>query len=142
MKTTLTQYKNTHQDYIWKTYVNAMKPHIEKIWGWDLIWQKDDFAKTLDKYTTAIILLDKKQIGYAQYIQESEYLYINMIILQSDYQSQGIGAKLLKVIGSIESDLPIKLKCFRVNDAAYNFYLNNGFEVIKTDNEFFTLTNA
>ncbi len=30
---------------IWQIYENALQAHIEKIWGWDYAWQKQDFEQ-------------------------------------------------------------------------------------------------
>ena len=141
MKIELVSYDSTDHAFIWQTYIKAMKSHVEKIWCWDLDWQQADFAKSLKEYTTDIIELDKKQIGYVQYIRHQKHIYINMIILQPIYQSKGIGSQLLDIIGMVDTNLSIELKCFKVNNRAYNFYLYNGFKVIKTDNEFYTLSN-
>ena len=46
----LQQYNNVDKQYVWEAYVRAMKPHIEKMWGWDNAWQKDTFEKSLIEY--------------------------------------------------------------------------------------------
>ncbi len=134
--------------YLWKTYITALKQHIETIWGWDEKWQKSDFLKSLSDYQTSIVVCEGVAIGYVQFkliqfkaiqfepIQfksNSEDLYINMIILEAGYQSKGIGAKLLASIQTEQARNTINLKCFKVNTAAYRFYLRNGFEVISED---------
>jgi len=139
MKINLTPYRSKYRDFIWQTYVDSMQCYIEIIWGWDLSWQVDDFEKSLDKYTTKVIVIGNNEIGYVQYKKEPEHLYINMIILQKVYQCKGLGPIIIEKISNIDSSLPLKLKCFRVNDRAYGFYLENGFKVTKTDKEFYTL---
>ena len=133
-------FKKSNETYIWKVYTKAMKPHIENIWGWDLEWQKNNFKNALAEFKTEIIEFENKKIGYVQYLISSKSLYINMLILEPHFQSQGIGARIINKIISVNPELPIELRCFRVNNEALNFYLNNGFEIVNQDNEFYTLT--
>jgi len=136
----LKPYKKDYKRYIFKVYTNAMKPHIESIWGWNLEWQKNNFKNALAEFKTEIIEFENKKIGYVQFLSSSKNLYINMLILEPSFQSQGIGTRIINKIISVNPELPIELRCFRINKKALNFYLNNGFEIVKQDNEFYTLT--
>ena len=44
------KYQDNDKAYLWATYVHAMKPHIEKILGWESKWQINDFEQNLFKY--------------------------------------------------------------------------------------------
>ncbi|MCF6318779.1 MAG: GNAT family N-acetyltransferase [Proteobacteria bacterium] len=128
--------------YLWKTYITALQQHIETIWGWDEKWQKSDFLKSLADYQTSILVCEGISIGYIQFKLNNEDLYINMIILQAGHQNKGIGAKLLASIQTEQARNTIKLKCFKVNKAAYRFYLRNGFEVISEDEYSYLLSRT
>ena len=128
--------------YIWQTYKNAMQTHIEKIWGWELAWQKQDFEKNLIKYTTGLIKQKDKTIGYIQYTVEGKYAYINMLILEPTQQSQGLGAEVLnQLLAQYKLDT-LSLRCFKVNTRAFDFYLSEGFAVIEEDGNFYLLTKS
>ena len=128
--------------YIWQTYKNAMQTHIEKIWGWELAWQKQDFEKNLIKYTTGLIKQQGKTIGYIQYKVENKYAYINMLILEPTRQSQGLGGEVLNHLVSHYKLNKISLRCFKVNTRAFDFYLSEGFCVIEEDENFYLLTKS
>lgn len=125
--------------YLWKVYTVSMKPHIEQIWGWDDKWQKSDFSKNLMKYDTLIIRIEENPVGYVQYKSNNEGIYINMLILEADYQNKGIGPKLLSILHS-KYQQTIVLKCFKINHKAYQFYLNNGFRLFDEDENFYLLS--
>ena len=48
-----------------------------------------------------MIEFENKKIGYVQYLISSKSLYINMLILEPHFQSQGIGARIINKIISI-----------------------------------------
>ena len=124
---------------IWHIYENAMQAHIEKIWGWDYAWQKQDFEKNIAQYTTSFILNGDKIIGYLQYKVKKKRVYINMLILEPLQQSQGIGGKVLNHLISEYKLDTVSLRCFKVNDRAFKFYLRLGFAVIAEDDNFYLL---
>lgn len=132
-------YKASAKNYIWQTYVCSMKHHIENIWSWDEGWQQKDFKKNLKKYHILLIHYKDKPIGYVQFTNNSENTYINMLILESEYQSKGIGVKVLESIQKSNNNLPLELKCFKANQAAYQFYINNEFKVLTSDDCFISL---
>jgi hypothetical protein len=43
---------------IWRLYENAMKHHIEAIWGWDAAWQIADFEKAFAASSTYVVEVD------------------------------------------------------------------------------------
>ncbi|MFK8012810.1 MAG: GNAT family N-acetyltransferase [Marinicellaceae bacterium] len=142
MLISLKQYKKDYKIYIWKIYIKAMKHHIDNIWGWNLEWQKKDFKKALVRFKTEIIILNNSKVDYVQYLELNKSIYINMIIIEPDYQSRGIGPRIIGKISSINPHLPIELRCFIVNAEALNFYLKNGFKIKNKENEFYILRKA
>ena len=139
------EYDNNDKAFIWKTYVNAMKPHIEKIWGWDQSWQENDFNLGLKQCKTEVIFVDGCVAGYLQTEQKGNALFIRMLILIPEYQSKGIGTKILDMLQPLTSGNLLKLNCFKINKNAYRFYKKSGFDEIKTDENYIYLqrhTNA
>jgi len=133
------KFTNDHKEYIWLTYVEAMKPHIEKIWGWNDAWQEDNFLTSLDTYSTYTLVSDQQKIGYIQFRHDPDLTFLSMIVLEKEYRSKGYGPIIINKIQALQPKLPLKLRCFKVNEAAYTFYLSNGFDIVSSDNEFHTL---
>lgn len=132
-------YEEANRNYIFESYAFAMKSYIQKIWGWDQAWQEINFAQSLEKYLTFTLYVENRRVGYIQYQHTSEFTFLSMIVLDQKYQSKGYGVEVLRKIQATKPELPIKLRCFRVNESAYNFYIKNGFREITSDNEFKTL---
>ena len=142
MKIELTPINGKDESYIWNVYEEAMRAHIEKVWGWNGEWQRKNFKTQIEKCSTFLILYSGKRIGYIQLAQEKEYTFITMIALDPDYRSRNIGPIVIKEIEKQRQGIPIKLLCLKVNDSAYRFYLRNGFKVKNQDDIFYTLVLA
>ncbi len=127
------------KEYLWNTYIQSMRPHIEKMWGWEIDWQKADFEKNLAKYTTALITRRGETIGYIQYNIAKRHVYINMLILEPAQQSQGVGGMVLNHLFKEYKLDTLSLRCFKVNTRAFDFYLRQGFAVIEEDDNFYLL---
>jgi len=133
------EFDNDYREYVWLTYVTAMKPHIEKIWGWEDNWQKENYSNSLEIYSTYILVLEEQKLGYIQFKRDKDFIFLSMIVLEEKYQSIGYGPTVIDKIQALNPHLPLKLRCFKVNENAYNFYLKNGFSLVSSDNEFHTL---
>lgn len=127
------------QSYIWSLFESAMRHHIEKVWGWDEKWQRDNFEHQMQKCLTFMILYSGNTVGYVQIENEDVCTYIAMIVLDKKHRSQNIGPKVIEKISQLRPGFPIKLKCLIVNDAAYRFYRKNGFRLVGQDGVFSTL---
>ena len=132
-------YQEANKSYLWHTYVEAMKPHIEKMWGWDTAWQENNFEQSLIEYDTSILKNSSERIGYLQVKYNSENTFISMIILEPNHRSEGLGSKILKKLQSVHPEKPLTLRCFQVNQSAYDFYIRSGFEVLNTDDYFISM---
>jgi N-acetylglutamate synthase-like GNAT family acetyltransferase len=139
MKIRFAPYCETDKDYLWNTYKQAMKPHIEKIWGWETKWQENDFEQNLFKYQTQILKFKNSKVGYIQLEKKSDNLFINMLILEPSWLSKGFGKSILEQLMSSNPEKKIRLRCFKVNQSAYNFYQREGFVTIDSNDEFFEL---
>ncbi len=139
MKIELKNFELADKSYMWKTYVEAMKQHIEEMWGWDEAWQENNFNNELTQSNTQIIFAGGERVGYLQTEPESCGIFIRMIILEPKCQSKGVGAKILNMLQPSSAGQLLKLNCFEVNKEAFRFYQKNGFTVTKTDEKFISM---
>ncbi len=139
MDITFQPYQKNDKTYLWMTYEQAMKTHIEEMWGWDMTWQKNDFENSLMEYQTFILSTPIDRIGYLQLKYNLENTFISMIILEPQYQSRGFGPRILEMVQSVQPEKPLTLRCFQANKLAYTFYIRCGFEVLGTDDYFISM---
>ncbi|QFY44099.1 GNAT family N-acetyltransferase [Candidatus Methylospira mobilis] len=128
---------------IYSLYQEAMKHHIEIIWGWDESWQQNDFEKSFDSATNFIIETNDKFSGYFQLERAVGFDYLRMLIVTPSLRSRGIGRQLLVQIikESYQSKKKLRLRVFKINTKALRFYTNNGLSVIEEDEAFYLMEN-
>jgi ribosomal protein S18 acetylase RimI-like enzyme len=124
---------------IWNMFVPAMRPHIEKIWGWEDNWQTNEFNSRFFELNTSFIVSDGNKLGYVQYSLNEADTYLNMVILSPNFQRQSLGNYVLNEIQGLQQGKPLRLRCFHVNERALNFYKENGFSVIESEENFVLL---
>ncbi|TCS34663.1 GNAT family N-acetyltransferase [Reinekea marinisedimentorum] len=124
---------------IWDLFVPEMKPHVDRIWGWEDGWQINEFNRRYFKLNTSFIVFSNQKLGYVQYSLNEGDTYLNMVILGPAQQGKGLGKKVLRLIQNLQPDKPLKLRCFHVNVRALRFYEVNGFHIIESDDNFVLL---
>ncbi|NHZ40643.1 GNAT family N-acetyltransferase [Massilia aquatica] len=143
MKITTRLACTTDKDTIWTLYESALRAHIESIWGWDRVWQRDDFNKAFAASASYIVELDTQLCGYIQLDIDDTDVHLRMLVLTPTVRSMGIGAAVLQKILACthQSGRPLHLRVFRVNGAAKRFYEREGWVVEAADDAFFTMTH-
>jgi ribosomal protein S18 acetylase RimI-like enzyme len=126
---------------VWRLYEEALRQHIETIWGWDPAWQQDYFDKAFVRLSTRVVEVDGCFAGYVQVDTGSQEDYLSMLILHPGARSQGLGARLLS---AIQSDSPregrgLYLRVFRTNAAARRFYEREGWAVVADEGDFLVM---
>lgn len=106
---------------------------VQKIWGWDEEYQIKDFESDFILENFIIIIVEGKDIGFIQIVEEPPNINIAEIHIIPNYQGYGIGSS---IISSIIEQASNKMKtvtigCFIDNFRAKNLYKRLGFEVIK-----------
>ena len=126
---------------VWRLYEEALRHHIETIWGWDPAWQQDYFDKAFMRLSTRVIEVDGCFAGYVQVETGSEEDYLSMLILHPDARGQGLGARLLSAIrsDSRREGRGLYLRVFRTNAAARRFYEREGWAVVGDEGDFLVM---
>mgnify|MGYP006267770781 CR=1 FL=1 len=115
---------------------SVFRSHIEKLWGWDEDWQRENFASECATSETSVIEVDGHIAGYIQLLEQESLIYIQNIAISPTFQGKGIGTLLLKNLQSSAAvkKITICLGVFQTNRSAQRLYEQLGFHTIgKTD---------
>ncbi len=123
----------------WESYCQAMRSHIEAIWGWDEAWQKSDFESRWKDCENILVFEATNPVGYIQTKILADEYYIMMFIIFPEYRSKGIGHELLTRLEASTKHAFIGLRVFRTNSKALSFYTSYGFEVFSNESDFYYL---
>ncbi|WP_225034952.1 GNAT family N-acetyltransferase [Winogradskyella sp. SM1960] len=88
----------------------------------------EEWKKRIDKYYFIIAEIESNMVGFA-YLKNGNYL--DGLFVHKDYQRQGIGSKLLRIIESQVMMTDFEILKSDVSKTALPFFDNNYFEVIK-----------
>jgi ribosomal protein S18 acetylase RimI-like enzyme len=114
-----------------------MKPFIEGIWGWDIAWQLEDFERRLQERITLVLESDGELAGYLQLLPQDDHLYLQMLQIHPEFQAKGLGRMALDSLSEKFNGQPIKLRCFKNNTAALEFYAKCHFTQVAEEDNFF-----
>jgi GNAT superfamily N-acetyltransferase len=118
-------------DFLWRLHCAAMRPYVEKTWGWDKQWQAEYFHNHFDPTTRQIIEGDGGPIGCILVERREDRIFLAAIEIAPDYQGRDIGTELIQSLCS-ESDgrgVPVELQVLKVNPARC-LYERLGFAVV------------
>ena len=125
---------------IYHLKAQSVRPYVEKIWGWDEVYQQQDFARDFQ----AIERFQVIEVGgnFAGFLQASfldPYYEIQELHLLPAYRGKGIGSQILRQLQETctAQGQTIRIGCFRENQRAKALYEKLGFvETSETDTHF------
>lgn len=118
------------RDLIFALKAEAVRPYVERIWGWDEDYQKKDFDvefSHIEQFN--VIEIDGGFAGFVQYFFEYPYFEVVELHLLPEYRGQGIGSDILRYLQKvcIAQDRKIRIGCFKENHRAKALYRKLGF---------------
>ncbi|WP_273808377.1 MULTISPECIES: GNAT family N-acetyltransferase [unclassified Pseudomonas] len=117
------------QPALFDIHRSVFRCHIEKLWGWNEAWQRQNFSSECENADTSVVEEDGVIAGYTQVLDEDDQVYIQNIALSEAFQGRGIGTELLRQLQSHASarKVPLMLSVFRTNPSARRLYERLGF---------------
>lgn len=115
---------------IYELKAESVRPYVEKIWGWDENYQRNDFDgdfSHIEQFN--VIEIDGSFAGFVQYHFEYPYFEVVEIHLHPEYRGKGIGSDILRYLQRvcIAQDRKIRIGCFKENHRAKMLYKKLGF---------------
>ena len=121
-------------EWMFDLFKRTMQHHVESAWGWDEQLQKESFKTSLPIKQFQLLCIDGEAVGGYHISDNKDHLLLNMILLEPDYQRQGLGGEMLTRIKSQAKQLnkAVQLSVLKTNPAV-DFHLKAGFEEVKSD---------
>lgn len=117
-------------DLIYALKAGSVRPYVEKIWGWDDHYQRNDFDRDFAAIQQFhVIEVDGRFVGFVQYYAEGLYFEVVEIHLLPEYRGSGIGSDILLNLQKvcIAQNRKIRIGCFKENHRAKALYQKLGF---------------
>lgn len=126
------------KSWLYDLYCETMKPYIEATWGWNESFQLRGFEGHLSPPVWQIISDGQHDLGGFVLKEETDHLWLEMIIIAPAYQQRGIGRAIINLIKkrAIDKQRPIRLSIIKANPVV-PFYQKLGFKQYDEDTAFY-----
>jgi ribosomal protein S18 acetylase RimI-like enzyme len=127
---------------LYALYCLLLREYIEPVFGWDEEFQRQRFEREYPSHKTFLVPCGMMIAGFVVLKCESEEIHLSLLLLRPEFQSLGIGARVMELVLAQAKFLsvPVTLSCFRENDQALKFYARHGFRITYEDAHFSLLT--
>src|SRR5688572_14907343 len=84
--------------FLYSLYCGTMRDLIDKTWGWDEAWQRDDFERRFNEQVVSIVESDARVVGCLWVESRPDLVYISMILVAPEFQGRGIGTAVMRAV--------------------------------------------
>jgi ribosomal protein S18 acetylase RimI-like enzyme len=140
MKVTLRPALPADYSFALSLYVQAIKPLASAWMEWVDYEQEAHFASLWRPADTRIITLGgQENIGWVEFRQAGDEIFLKQLYISPAYQRQGIGSQVMRLLevscGTVKSMALFVLK----NNPAFRFYRRHGFDVVRETHTTFVM---
>jgi ribosomal protein S18 acetylase RimI-like enzyme len=122
--------------FLYALYCRTMRPLVEQAWGWDDLWQQDDFDRRFRSCTVSVIEVGGEAIGGLMLDHRTAHV-IRVIELQivPERQNCGIGSAVMQSVlkAAHEGQATVTLSVAQANTWARRLYERLGFRAVGQD---------
>ena len=87
--------KKDHE-FLYDLHLRTLKPHVEKIWGWDEADQRERFEMGFDRSEVNVVVVDGRDVGVLSLMYPGDALYLLTIGIDPASQGRGLGTAILR----------------------------------------------
>jgi ribosomal protein S18 acetylase RimI-like enzyme len=127
--------------FLYTLHCQTMRGMIEQTWGWDEVWQRQDFNRRFREYTASIIERAGRAAGALLLESKPDSIYIHEVQVSPGHQGRGIGGAVVQWVieQAANRGVSVTLSVLEVNPRARQLYERLGFQVTAFDAPFFRM---
>lgn len=126
------------RSFLYALHCATMREVIDRTWGWDEAWQRNDFETRFKRCSVSIIEADGRTAGGLWLESRPDSLCIVDLQVLPELQCRGIGTAVVQGVmaQAAARGVPVALVVLQVNPRAQRLYERLGFKVTETGNPF------
>ncbi len=127
-------------DWLYDLYCRTLRPSIELAWGWDDLFQRQQFQQYLLPEHFKILTLAEQKIGAWLVFDQGDHYWLELILVEPRYQRQGLGSRLIRdlLARARRNRKSVRLSVNKTNPVR-PFYERLGFKRCEEDKHLITL---
>jgi len=105
--------------FLWELHVLTMRDYVEQTWGWEGLWQEENFRRSFDFSVMEILQVDGQAVGAISVEDKEDRLYLRNIEIHPAWQNRGVGTVLVAEFIELAraKGIPARLQVLKVNPA-------------------------
>jgi ribosomal protein S18 acetylase RimI-like enzyme len=122
-------------EFLYNLHALALRPYVERLWGWEESWQREYFERKFDPQKRKVIQVEGQDAGVLVIQQSNRQTYIELIELLPEFQGHGVGTAIISDICSQakrRSEV-VMLHVLKSNIPARRLYERLGFEIVQEE---------
>lgn len=128
---TLRPARSADYPFAFHLYVQTIKPLATAWMGWVDDEQEAQFASLWRLEDTRIITLNGAEIGWVEFRQTGDELFLKQLYITPKHQRQGIGSQIIRLLNEQARTAKSMALFMLKNNPAYGFYMRHGFKVVR-----------
>jgi ribosomal protein S18 acetylase RimI-like enzyme len=112
-------------------YIEAIRPLASAWIEWVEADQKAQFASLWRPNDTRIIVLDGEEIGWVEFRQTKDEVFLKQLYTTPKHQRQGIGSQIIRLLNEQATTTKSMALFVLKNNPAFRFYKRHGFEIVR-----------
>ena len=126
-------------DFALKLYVEAIRPLASAWIEWVDADQEAQFASLWRPNDTRIIVLDGEEIGWVEFRQTKDEVFLKQLYTTPKHQRQGIGSQIIRLLNEQARTAKSMALFVLKNNPASQFYEQHGFKVVHETHSTFVM---
>lgn len=125
------------EDLLYGLHRDAMRAHIEALWGWNEEWQRAHFAAHYAPARNAIVVrcgTTTQSVGRVSLTRHWRKIFLRDIELAADARNRGLGSAIVAAVVHVARAEGCRVELLVLHrNPAQRLYARHGFKVIADD---------
>ncbi|MGI2658507.1 GNAT family N-acetyltransferase [Vibrio cholerae] len=130
-------------DSLFSVVKQGIYSHVDAVFGWDDDFQRKRLKRDYDPSWFYWVQQGGQRIGMLCFKPYDNVIHVHLLVVFPEFQNQKLGEKIMSYVHKLadaEGRNRVTLSSFIRNEAAVRFYKSLGYQLIDSDEHFYSLS--